>query len=87
VHVTPRTAMLAAPPLISEPTQLHEVQHAARTPCATRTVARIMRHAACAMLRAPCKLCGMQRWRGTHTQQARVVKLESRTVMFSDGLP
>jgi hypothetical protein len=49
-------------------------------PCCARRAAR-------AVLRAPCKLCGMQRWRGTHTQHARVVKLESRTVMFSDGLP
>jgi hypothetical protein len=62
------------------------VRHALWT-CNAHHAARIMRHAACAVLRAPCKPCGMQRWRGTHTQHARVVKLESRTVMFSDGLP
>jgi hypothetical protein len=44
--------MFAAPPLISEPTQLHEVQHAARTLCAIRAVD--VQRASCAMLRAPC---------------------------------
>jgi hypothetical protein len=57
--------------------------------CNTRCgrAARITQRASCGVLRAPCKPCGMQKRRGTHTQQARVVKLESRTVMFSDGLP